>query len=74
MADKTIDCSGLRCPMPIVKTTKGIKEIETGQTLKVIATDPGFEKDIQAWANKTGNKLISLTKENENFIALIEKI
>ena len=74
MADKKTDCSGLRCPMPIVKTTQGIKDIEMGQTLEVLATDPGFEKDIQAWSNKTGNKLVSFSKENNKFIALIEKV
>jgi len=47
---KTLDLKGLPCPMPIVKVSKGIKEIEVGQILKAISTDPGSLTDFPAWA------------------------
>jgi tRNA 2-thiouridine synthesizing protein A len=48
-ADKVLDCSGLLCPLPVVKTSKAIKEIELGQVLQMIATDPGAPPDMEAW-------------------------
>ncbi len=48
--DKEFDARGLACPMPIVKSRQAIKELEPGQVLKVVATDPGSVKDFQGWA------------------------
>ena len=48
--DRTLDARGLACPMPIVKSRQAIKELEPGQVLKVVATDPGSVKDFQGWA------------------------
>lgn len=73
MADRKLDCSGLKCPMPILKITKAIQEITSGQTLEVIATDPSFEPDIKAWINKTGHGLESLGGSGNEFSAVIKK-
>lgn len=73
MADKNLDCSGLRCPMPILKITKAMQEISSGQTLEVMASDPSFEPDINAWASKTGHTLVRLSKTGDAFSALIQK-
>ena len=61
--DKELDACGLSCPLPILRTKKALAEISAGQILKVAATDPGSVKDMQAFANQTGNDLIS-TSEN----------
>ena len=58
--DKVLDCSGLKCPMPLVKTTKAIKEIASGKILEIISTDPGSEWDVAAWAKQTQNALLAL--------------
>jgi TusA-related sulfurtransferase len=54
--------------MPIVETSKAIKQIEVGQVLKVIATDAGSEADIPAWASQTGHKLIDSSRAGNQFI------
>jgi len=57
MADQTLNCEGLNCPMPIVKIAKALKKMDKGQTLEVTATDPAFEPDLQAWSKKTKNPI-----------------
>jgi len=62
--DETLDCRGLSCPMPILKLAKGIKEIEKGQVLEVLSTDPGSKEDIPKWCKKSKNELIGIAEEN----------
>ena len=71
--DQVLDASGLLCPMPIVKTTKAIKELQSGQILKVIATDAGYPPDIEAWSRQTGNHLLRSTAEDDKFIVFLQK-
>jgi tRNA 2-thiouridine synthesizing protein A len=59
MMAKTLDAKGLSRPMPIIKTAKAIKEIQPGELLEVLATDPGSLSDFVAWAKTTGNTLVS---------------
>ena len=59
MADVSIDCKGLNCPVPIVRISQAIKKMEAGQTLEVTADDPAFGADVDAWVNKMGHKLVS---------------
>jgi tRNA 2-thiouridine synthesizing protein A len=66
--DLTLDCSGLSCPMPIIKTSKAIKQIEVGQVLKVISTDSGSMPDMEAWARQTGHELLDAHQENGKFV------
>ncbi|RMF29204.1 MAG: sulfurtransferase TusA family protein [Chloroflexi bacterium] len=72
-ADKVLDCTGLLCPIPVIKTSKAIKEIEVGQVLKMIATDPGAPADMEAWAKQTGNELLASEKENGTFVFFIRR-
>lgn len=58
IAEKVLDTTGLLCPLPIVKTSKAIREIEVGQILQVIATDPGALPDMEAWSRQTGHELL----------------
>lgn len=58
-ADVVLDVKGLSCPMPVVRTAKAMKQLQSGQVLKVVATDPGSIADIPAWAETTGNKVVT---------------
>lgn len=71
--DQELDCSGLACPMPILKTKKAVDSLQTGQILKMIATDPGSTSDMQAWTEKTGHKLVASEKDGDKFIFYIMK-
>ncbi|WP_040393256.1 sulfurtransferase TusA family protein [Effusibacillus pohliae] len=73
MADKSVDCKGLSCPMPIVRTKKAIEEIEPGQVLEVVATDPGSVSDIKSWAERTGHQFVGTIKEEGVFKHYIRK-
>ena len=57
MADQVLDAKGLNCPLPIIKTKKLLKDISVGQTLEVLATDPGSVADFAAFCRTTGNAL-----------------
>jgi tRNA 2-thiouridine synthesizing protein A len=74
MADNTLDASGLNCPLPILKTKKELAKMDAGQILEVISTDAGSVKDIEAFCNQTGNKLVSNVEEGGKYIFTIEKI
>ena len=56
--DQVLDCKGMLCPMPVVKTNKALKKLEVGQTLEMIATDPGSMPDMEAWARQTEHELV----------------
>lgn len=71
--DKEFDASGMSCPLPIVKTKKSLNDMASGQVLKVISTDCGSVKDMQAFADQTGNSLISSTEEGGKYIFLMQK-
>lgn len=73
MFDQTLDCSGLNCPMPILKTKKAVDAMQVGQVLKMIATDPGSEPDMKAWTTRTGHELISHEQDGDKFIFFIKK-
>jgi TusA-related sulfurtransferase len=62
--DKTVDCIGLFCPMPIVKTKEEIEGMKSGEVLEIIADDPGFEKDLPAWCGMTGEQFLEMKKED----------
>jgi tRNA 2-thiouridine synthesizing protein A len=71
--DKELDARGLSCPLPILKTKKALNELTSGQVLKVVATDPGSVKDMQAFATQTGNPLLSTAEENKDFVFFLKK-
>lgn len=60
---KVMDLSGLACPMPVVKVSKGIKEIEVGQVLEATTTDPGSLTDFPAWARTSGNEILKTDQD-----------
>ncbi|RDE11363.1 MAG: hypothetical protein C4K48_11775 [Candidatus Thorarchaeota archaeon] len=68
------DASGLRCPMPILKTKKEVQGIKVGEILKVIATDIGTKKDFPAWAERSGNEIVELAEEGDKLIWFIRRL
>ena len=71
--DSELDASGLNCPLPILRAKKAIAGLENGQTLKIIATDPGSVKDFEAFCKQTGNELLSRGEEGDKFVFMIKK-
>jgi tRNA 2-thiouridine synthesizing protein A len=64
-ADKTMDLKELPCPMPVVKVSKGIKEIELGQVIEALTTDPGSLTDFPAWARTSGNEILKTDQDGD---------
>lgn len=62
---KTMDLKGLPCPQPVIKVSKGIKEIEIGQVLEAVTTDPGSLSDFPAWARTSGNEILETDQSGD---------
>lgn len=62
-ADVKLDTLGYFCPMPIIKTSKKIKELTLGQVLEVVSDDEGIKKDMPAWCDNTGHQMVGLEEE-----------
>ncbi|MCS7170736.1 MAG: sulfurtransferase TusA family protein [Aquificaceae bacterium] len=73
LKEEAIDLTGLVCPLPLVITSEKMKKLKEGQTLRVISTDPGFERDVYSWCAQTGNELVSLKREGSKVVALLRK-
>ena len=71
--DKELDASGLNCPLPILRAKKALAELDAGQVLHIIATDPGSVKDFEAFSNQTGNELMESSENGGKFEFLIKK-
>lgn len=74
MSEQTLDVKGLNCPLPILKAKKALKEIPTGSTLRVLATDPGSVKDFEAFCRTTGNELVETTADSGVYSFLIKHV
>ncbi|HSC65861.1 MAG TPA: sulfurtransferase TusA family protein [Caldimonas sp.] len=72
-AHKEIDTRGMNCPLPILKAKKALADMSSGDILKVVATDPGSVCDMQAFAEQTGNELLSSTTESGKYVFLLKK-
>ena len=70
---KEIDTRGLNCPLPILKAKKALADMESGELLKVLATDVGSLRDFQAFAKQTGNELVEQQTEGEEFIHILRR-
>jgi tRNA 2-thiouridine synthesizing protein A len=73
LADEVIDSRDVSCPLPIIQTAQAMAGLTSGQTLLVMASDPGFEPDIKAWASRTGNPLLSSEKHGNVLQVLLRK-
>jgi len=73
VADHVLDSREVSCPLPIIQTAQAIKQLASGQTLLVKATDAGFEPDIKAWSTRTGNELLSSEQHGNELHVLLRK-
>ena len=71
--DKEIDTRGLNCPLPILKAKKALADMQSGEVLKVVSTDPGSMRDFQAFARQTGNELVGQDASNDEFVHLLRR-
>ena len=71
--DRELDARGLNCPLPILRAKKTLTEMQSGQVLRIVATDPGSVKDFQAFAKQTGNELMSSAENNKEFEFYIKR-
>jgi len=72
-AHKEIDARGLNCPLPILKAKKALSELQTGEILKVLATDPSSTRDFQAFARQTGNELLEQSQDGAEYIHFLRR-
>ncbi len=70
---RELDTRGLNCPLPILKAKKTLAEMASGETLKVIATDPGSMRDFQAFAKQTGNELVEQSANGDEFTIVMRR-
>ncbi len=73
-ADKVMDLKGLPCPMPVVKVSKGIKEVEVGRVIEAITTDPGSLTDFPAWAKTSGNEILKTEQQDKEIHFFIKRV
>ena len=71
--DQELDACGLSCPLPILKTKKSLSDMASGQILKVMSTDSGSVKDMQAFAKQTGNELLSSDQTDKVYAFYLKK-
>jgi TusA-related sulfurtransferase len=72
-ADETLDCYGLMCPMPIIKTSQQLKKMKPGQVLEVVASDKGIKQDMPAWCKTTGNECLAIEENGEDIKVYVKK-
>ena len=72
-ADQSLDCVGLYCPMPIVKTVEKFKELKLGEVLEVVADDKGIKKDMPAWCKATGHECLGMEEEGGEIKVYVKK-
>ncbi|NQU13312.1 MAG: sulfurtransferase TusA family protein [Desulfobacteraceae bacterium] len=71
--DETLDCRGLSCPMPVLKTKKAINKMKSGQILEILGTDPGTKNDMPAFTKRAGHEYLG-DKDEEGFTRLYVKV
>ena len=71
--DKELDARGLNCPLPILRAKKALNDMQSGQVLKIVATDPGSVRDFQAFSKQTGNDLLSQSEADKEFVFYLKR-
>ncbi|HUM14813.1 MAG TPA: sulfurtransferase TusA family protein [Candidatus Nitrosotalea sp.] len=72
-ADREIDCTGLFCPMPIVKTREAVSQMAVGQVLEMLSDDPASDPDMRSWAQNTGHELLQVTRSGAVYCFVVRK-
>ncbi|HXD98459.1 MAG TPA: sulfurtransferase TusA family protein [Candidatus Acidoferrum sp.] len=73
LADRTLDCVGLFCPMPILKTRDALKAMAVGQVLEMTSDDPASEADMKSWTTRTGHDLLEIDKNGAVYRFVVRK-
>jgi tRNA 2-thiouridine synthesizing protein A len=71
--DKELDARGLNCPLPILRAKKALGELQSGQVLRLVSTDPGSVKDFAAFCKQTGHELLSQAEANKEYTFFLKK-
>jgi len=71
--DRQIDCTGLFCPMPIVKTREAMTQMTVGQVLEMLSDDPASDPDMRSWARNTGHELLDVTRSGAVYRFVVRK-
>ncbi|MFC2006078.1 sulfurtransferase TusA family protein [Chloroflexota bacterium] len=72
-ADESLDCIGLYCPMPIVKTAEKIRQLNQGDVLEVVADDKGIKQDMPAWCQATGHEFLGMEEAGGEIKVYVKK-
>ncbi len=70
----SLDFKGLLCPMPVVKIAQAMKQVQVGESVEAVATDPGVMADIPAWARTSGNEVITLEKREKDIRFVVRRL
>jgi tRNA 2-thiouridine synthesizing protein A len=70
----SLDFKGLLCPMPVVKLAMAMKQVQVGDLVEAVATDPGVMADIPAWARTSGNELVTLEKREKDIRFVVKRV
>ena len=73
MSEVLLDTKGLKCPLPVLKARKALKEMPPGGILRVLATDPGAVKDFEHFCATTGSRLVEHSETDGVLSFVIEK-
>ena len=72
-ADQLLDCVGVYCPTPIVKTTAKLKEMKVGEVLEVASDDKRIRLDMPYWCQTTGHELLGIEEKNGEYHVFVKK-
>ena len=72
-ADQSMDCLGLYCPLPIIKTAEKIKQLKRGEVLEVVADDKGIKLDMEAWCEATGHEFLGVEESDGEIRVYVKK-
>jgi TusA-related sulfurtransferase len=73
VADRKIDCVGLFCPVPIIKTVEALAELSPGRILEMTSDDPASLADMKSWSARTGHELLEIDKHGAVFRFVVRK-
>ena len=73
MADVELDARGLNCPLPLLRARKALADMRRGQTLRVVATDPGSAQDFRIFAQRAGHSLLELSEADGEYVITLSK-
>jgi TusA-related sulfurtransferase len=71
--DRKLDCVGLFCPLPILKTREALKPMAPGEVLEMASDDPASEADMKSWSARTGHELVQIERQGAVFRFLVRK-